>query len=197
MDKSNKGRKFPAEVLTADEVQRLLKACSHKAPTGVRNRAIIALGYRSGLRLFEVLSLAPKDIDIQQGFLNIRHGKGNKSRIVGLDAGTLSLVQNWLDCRSNLGIGSRKLLFSTLQGQPLKTAYIRCLMPRLAEKAGIEKRVHFHGLRHTFAFELSKEKVAVMEIQNALGHSNLGVTSRYLNHLAPIEQIETVRNRTW
>ncbi len=76
-------------------------------------------------------------------------------------------------------------------------AYVRALLPRLARKAGIEKRVHAHGLRHTHAFELANERTPLHVIQQQLGHSNVAVTSRYINHLAPTAVIETIKAREW
>ena len=70
--------------------------------------------------------------------------------------------------------------------------------PRLAKKAGIEKRVHPHGLRHTYAYELAvAEGKPAPLIQAALGHSSLATTDRYLRHIAPAELIETMRSREW
>jgi integrase len=82
-------------------------------------------------------------------------------------------------------------------GQPLEQAYIRALLPRLAKKAGIAKRVHAHGLRHSHAFELANERVPMHVIQQQLGHSNLSITSRYISHLGSSEVVEAMRNRTW
>ena len=69
------------------------------------------------------------------------------------------------------------------------------MLPRLAKKADIEKRVHFHGLRHCFASELSKEGVPVEEIRCALGHSSLATTACYLNHIAPHDLVKRMRER--
>ena len=74
---------------------------------------------------------------------------------------------------------------------------MRHLLPRLAAKAGIEKRVHPHALRHTHAAELAREGVPLNLIQAQLGHSNVATTSRYLAHIAPVEVSETMRQRTW
>ncbi len=63
--------------------------------------------------------------------------------------------------------------------------------------AGIEKRVHAHGLRHTHAAELAREGVPINVIQAQLGHSDLGTTSRYLAHIAPQELIEQMQKREW
>ena len=79
----------------------------------------------------------------------------------------------------------------------MKQDYIRALLPRLARKAGIEKRVHAHGLRHTHAAELAQEGIPVNVIQQQLGHANLAVTSIYLAHIAPQQLIDTMKERKW
>ena len=129
---ANKGKKFPAEPLTADEVRSLLNACSKRAPTGLRNRALIATMYRAGLRLGEALSLLPKDLNAEAGSIRIMRGKGGKSRLVGLDAGAWALLQVWIERRAQLGINGRSLVFCTLDGEPLQPSYVRTMMPRLA-----------------------------------------------------------------
>ena len=75
-------------------------------------------------------------------------------------------------------------LFCTLDGTPVSDDYVRMLLRRLAAKAGIEKRVHPHGFRHSFAVELEAEGVPVTVISKLLGHSSIAVTSRYLDHLS-------------
>ncbi|MHC4253597.1 MAG: tyrosine-type recombinase/integrase [Planctomycetota bacterium] len=108
-----------------------------------------------------------------------------------------AVIERWLDVRKKLKIDGRHPIFCTLKGKPIKTAHVRALLPRLSKKAGIEKRVHAHGLRHTLAAQLAGEKVPINVIQSQLGHSNAATTSRYLQHIAPQELIETMRARTW
>ena len=192
---ANKGRRYPAEVLTPEEVRALVKACSNRAPTGVRNRALVVVLYRGGLRISEALALAPKDVDRAAGTVTVLHGKGDKRRTVGLDPGAFAVLERWLDRRAKLGINGRAAIFCTLQGRPMATAYVRALMPRLARRAGIEKRVHAHGLRHTHAAELAMEGKPVNLIQAQLGHASLAVTSTYLAHIAPAQLIEAMRTR--
>jgi site-specific recombinase XerD len=191
------GKKFPAEVLTQDEVRALYRQTSLRCPTGIRNRALIFMGWRAGLRVSEALDLMPRDVNLQEGYVHVRHGKGDKARIVGLDETTCAVLQRWLDKRTQLGFNGRHPLFCTLHGERMKDAYMRELLPRLARKAGIEKRVHYHGLRHTFAWELSKEgKIRVREIQGLLGHASLATTATYLDHLAPHDLINAIRERS-
>jgi integrase len=88
----NSGRTFPPEVLTADEVKGLIRASSNRALTGIRNRALITVMYRAGLRLSEALALKPKDIDPDAGTITVLHGKGDKRRVVGLDPGSMAIL---------------------------------------------------------------------------------------------------------
>lgn len=187
----------PVEILTSDEVKSLIRACSGRAPTGIRNRAMIALGWRGGLRLGEVLALFPKDLDREAGTVNVLRGKGGKQRTIGLDPTAFALVERWLDRRHELGLNGRQRLICTLKGEPLLQSYVRALMGRLGRKAGIEKRVHFHGLRHAHARELASEGVPVNTIQAQLGHSNLATTHVYLCKIAPQQVIETMQRREW
>ena len=191
------GIKFPAETLTDDEVQRLVKACSNRAPTGIRNRALLVVLYRAGLRIAEALALKPKDLDHDKATIRVLHGKGDKARTVAVDAGALAVIDRWIEVRTKRGINSRAPLFCTLAGKPIEQAYVRALLPRLARKANVEKRVHAHGLRHTFAAQLAAEGVPLNVIQRALGHSSAATTSRYLDHIAPQEVIDVLRERQW
>ena len=192
---------LPPEVLTQQEVMGLLDACSRRAPTGVRNRALIALLWRSGLRISEALALKPADVDKTQGSVRILRGKGAKARTVGIDSQTLDNLSTWLNVRKGYKIGERKALFCQItkgsEGAALDTSYIRHLLPRLAAKAGITKRVHAHGLRHTHAVELLREGKNVVLIQRQLGHSSVAVTNTYLEHLNPQEVIDAVSSRVW
>lgn len=191
-------RKLPAEIYSADEIARLVKACSTRAKTGVRNRALIVVLYRGGLRLSEALALRPKDLDRAAGKVRILHGKGDKARTIGLDDGAFAVLERWLDIRAALpGIGARDPVFCTLKGEPIEPAYVRQLLPRLAVSAGISKRMHAHGLRHSFACELATEGVELRIISDQLGHSSIATTDRYLRHLSPQQVIDTMRARVW
>jgi site-specific recombinase XerD len=184
---------YPPEPLTTDECRRLIGACSPRCPTGLRNRALIVCLWRGGLRCSEALALHPRDLD--NGVLRVRRGKGGKCRTIALDPEAWSVVTTWLERKARLGIAGPVL--STLRGEPMQTSYVRSLFKRLGKRAGIAKRCHAHGLRHTFAAGLADEKVDIRITQRALGHSNLGVTQRYVDHLNPRAVIDALRARTW
>ncbi len=157
---------------------------------------MIALAWRTGLRIGEVLALAVKDVDLDSGTLVVQHGKGDKRRTVGLDAGSAALLARWLQIRKKRGINGASI-FCTLQGGQIDQSYIRHLLPRLARRAGIEKRVHAHALRHTFAVELGREGAPLSTIRDALGHSSAAVTDRYLRRIGAGEAVEFSRRREW
>lgn len=190
-------RKLPAEVLTEGEVQQLISSCSHRAPTGIRNRALIVMLYRGGLRIAEALALKPKDLDPAAGSVRILRGKGHKPRTVGLDPASFSFIDRWLDVRSQRGINGSARLFCTLKGEEMLPSYVRALFTRIGKKARINKRVHPHGLRHTHAAELCRENVPINIIQKQLGHRSLAVTSQYLDHISPKDVIEAMKKREW
>lgn len=197
MPRAAESRKRPADVPTSTEVQALIKACSNRAPTGIRNRALIAVMWRCGLRVGEALALEPRDVDLDNGTLRVRHGKGDQSRTVGLDASAAALLARWIDRRKQLGHNGRKKLFCTLDGRELDQSYVRHLLRRLAAKAGIDRRMHPHALRHAYAAELAREGTPMNVLRDALGHSSLAVTDRYLRDVAPVHVIETMRAREW
>jgi len=189
-------RHFHPEVLTDDEVRRLMAACSAR-PTGVRNRALLVVLYRAGLRINEALSLYPKDVDAVVGAIRILNAKGSRSRTVGMDPEGFAILQRWLDVRGARKITDRAPIFCDLNGEPLRTAYFRVLMPRLAAKAGIAKRVHAHGFRHTHAAQLREEGVDIGIISKQLGHRSIATTARYLDHIAPVAVVQAMRGRKW
>jgi site-specific recombinase XerD len=197
MNLDRPSRRLDADLLTPTEVEQLLRACSSRAPTGIRNRALIALAWRCGLRIGEILALKPKDLDLATGTLVVQHGKGDKRRAVGVDAGTAALIERWLSVREKRKVSARAPVFCTLSGGSIDQSYVRHLLPRLARKAGIEKRTHAHGLRHAFAVELEREGGTITTIRDLLGHSSAAVTDRYLRRLGTGEAIEFARRRSW
>lgn len=193
---SNKGRKFPRETLTTDEVNRFLDAFG-KGPTATRNRALIVVLLRGGLRLQEALDLETRDLNAKRRTIRIRHGKGDKSRIAKIDTAAWALLQLWLDGRGYLALMPSRFdfVFVTLVGAPLSQQYVRAMVKRIGVRAGILKRVHPHAFRHTFAEGLSREGVKLKTIQLGLGHANASTTDAYVRDLHPQELLDAIDNR--
>ena len=135
---ANKGKKYPAEILTPAEIGALFDQISSTTSIGMRNRALITVLYRAGLRHYEALALLPKDLNLATGTIAVLHGKGDRSRIVGIDPGACEVIARWLERRARLGFGPAVPLFTTMQGRPLASSYLKALLPKLGRQAGIE-----------------------------------------------------------
>jgi site-specific recombinase XerD len=216
MTSPSSGKTYPAGMLTPAEVQALISACSPKSATGIRNRALLTLLYRSGLRISEVVGypgrpeqkitlpdggekiqaarppippLKVSDVNLDAHTIRLQHTKSGTAQTRGFHPSATDALARWLDVRRQLGINGRQALFCTLRGEPLSEQYVRALLGRLGAKAGIDKRIHPHALRHTFAVELERAGMPVSQISKLLGHSSIAVTSRYLDHLTNGEAV--------
>lgn len=188
---ANKGRKFPPEIYTSEEIEKLLRAfpCTK---TGIRNRALVATYAYSALRCAEAIDLTPSDINLVECSVLVRSGKGEKRRLVGISAKAVPFIEDWLQCRP-----SSKHLFCTRGGTRLAESYVRWMLKRAAERAGIEHRMHVHGLRHTAIVHAVEAGLSIRLAQRQLGHSSLNTTDVYLNHLKPMAVIEGMRGLEW
>jgi site-specific recombinase XerD len=182
---------WDVEPLTPDEVTAILGKCSKRAPTGIRNRALLMLLYRSGLRITEALTLKPSNVDMKSHSIRIHHGKGDKATVRGFHPSADDALSRWLDKRKELGFRNGPL-FCTLDGGQMSDRYVRDMLKRYAAKAEVTKRVHPHGLRHTYANELRLAGADIVTISKLLGHSSIAVTARYLDHLTNGEAIEAL-----
>ncbi len=105
----------------------------------------------------------------------------------------MDAIERWMDTRKVRKINGRHRLFCTLTASPMKQQYVRQVLPRLARRAVIEKRVHPHGLRHYFAATMVRRGLQPTFIQQLLGHKNLATTTTYLQGLTNGEAVETAR----
>ena len=181
----NKNKKFPPEFYTDDEFRLIINQCSMKCPTGIRNRAILTVLYRAGLRCNALIQIKPKDINPENGTIRILNDKGDKAHTVGMDPGAWPAVLHWAEKRRSIGLNGHHSLFCTLRGESLKSSYLRTLCSRLGRLAGIGKRVHPHGFRHSMAYGMLREGFRIDEIQAQLGHSNAATTFEYLRSVLP------------
>jgi site-specific recombinase XerD len=180
----------------------MLRMLPRRGAIALRNRALIVMLWRCGLRVAEALALEPKDVDLKLGTVTVLQGKGKKRRTVGIDPRACENIARWLEAREDLGLKPHEgKLFVVVQmpyrGRPMKTQNARDLLNVLARRAGVHRRVHPHGLRHTHAFELMKEGVPLPIIQKQLGHNDLATTAHYIDHLAPFEVIDAMQRREW
>lgn len=166
---AKKAKKLP-NVLSIEEVKDLIKATPPK-----RNRLIVEFLYSSGCRVSECVKLKTENINFKERIASIRGGKGNKDRTIILANGWIKQVKKYL--------GKKKVktpyIFSKKNGKPLSTDTVQRIVKKAAEKAGIERHVTPHTLRHSYATHLLEAGENIRKIQELLGHTDLSTTQIY------------------
>jgi integrase/recombinase XerD len=168
---SKEERKLPI-VLNKEEIKRLIDKTEN-----MKHKLLIELLYSAGLRLSECINLKYRDLDINEGVGWVRQGKGGKDRIFMIaDMFKRDLVKYQKD----YGLGNNKDDFIfTVNGRKMSPRGMQVAIKISAERAGIEKDVHVHTLRHTYATHLLENGVDIRKIQKLLGHTNLATTQIY------------------
>jgi integrase/recombinase XerC len=183
--------RYPPHPLTRSQAKALIGAAA-SGQDGLRNAAQLTILYRTGMRCAESCSLDMGDIsDLDNGAMVVRVAKpkgverGVLPREIGIDQQASRQIKLWLRKRGR----SAGPVFVTSTGARVSPAHLRRLIPKLARQCGIERRVHPHAFRHTFARELYDEKLGVVEIMLALGHSSLKTTQKYLRSIGGTEVV--------
>lgn len=173
------GMRLP-EVLSIDEIDRMLAAIDLSKQEGQRNKAIIEVLYGSGLRVSELINLLISNIYTKDGYMLVE-GKGSKQRLVPLSSRSLEEIELWMIDRHLLMVkkGHEDFLFLNRRGSRLTRAMIFTIVKDLAEKAGIHKNVSPHTFRHSFATHLLENGANLRAIQQLLGHESITTTELY------------------
>lgn len=183
------------QPLEPEEMRAVLAVPNKKAPTGLRNRTLVALMAESGLRVSEVVHLRMCDVYKKRDRLRVIDGKGGDRMVYLTEAGTARLVA-WLEVRERI-VPDSEFVFPQLRstayrdplhkaepkarGTQLSTAYVRALTARLGRKAGVERRTNPHAFRHTAATAMIDANYTLPEVQAMLGHKNVATTSVYIH----------------
>ncbi len=173
------GRPLP-NVLSVTEVESVLDAVSTDDVAAFRDRAILEVLYGCGLRVSELCMLKTRDIDLEECLVRV-HGKGGKERLVPLGADARSGVRRYLrELRPSLDRGrSEGRVFLNRRGRPLSRMGVWKILRKYVERAGIEKHVTPHTLRHSFATHLLEGGADLASVQEMLGHADISTTEIY------------------
>lgn len=168
------------DVLTVEEVGRLLAAPTTDDPLYYRDRAMLELAYGAGLRVSEWTALGVKDLLTQDGLVRV-FGKGGKERLVPFGRSALSAAMLYLrELRPRLERGGGKgALFLSARGEPLSRMGAWKILRKYVERAAIAKRVSPHTLRHSFATHLLEGGADLRAVQEMLGHADISTTQIY------------------
>ena len=176
------GRHLP-EVLSVDEIDRMIACIDMSSPLGQRNRAIIETLYGCGLRVSELTGLRISHIYSDEGYI-IVDGKGDKQRLVPIDDIALEQIELYMkNTRSRQVVkrGNDDILFLNNRGSQLSRVMVFYIIKDLCERAGIDKTVSPHTLRHSFATHLLEGGANLRAIQQMLGHESITTTEIYVH----------------
>ena len=172
--------RYLPETLSAPEVERLIAAAAGDSPLELRDRAIVELLYASGLRVSELCNARLENLDLEKGFIRVV-GKGNKQRLVPVGSGARESLDRYLRIGRPELVGKKTggEIFLSVRGRKLTTQRIWQLLGDLAKRAGLDKTVHPHMLRHSFATHLLEGGADLRVIQEMLGHADISTTQVY------------------
>ena len=174
------GRHLP-EVLSYEEIQKMLDSIDLSQPTGHRNKAMIEVMYGCGLRVSELTNLQISDIYRNEGFLRI-FGKGSKERLVPIGDSSLKILFHYIE-GARLHITPKPKFTDTVflnsRGTGLTRQMVFLIVKDLAEKNGITKTISPHTFRHSFATHLLEGGANLLAVQQMLGHASVSTTEIY------------------
>lgn len=173
------GRHLP-EVLTIEEIDRMLEYIDKSTREGQRNAAIIETLYGCGLRVSELCNLKLSDLYLKEEFIKV-NGKGNKQRLVPISPRAIHELKLYFNWR-NEGLIKKDFedyVFISRFGKNISRIMVFHIIKELAEAAGIKKIISPHTLRHSFATHLLEGGANLRAIQAMLGHESIGTTEIY------------------
>ena len=170
-------KKVP-ETLTIEEVTVLLEQPSGNSPKEVRDKAMLELLYATGLRVSELVSLKASDINLSLSYIEC-HDR-NKSRVIPIENAAKSALSRYLvEVRPNMCHNS-EYLFTNIKGEEMSRQGFWKLIKAYAKKAGINKDITPHMIRHSFASHMVNNGADLISLQEMLGHSDISTTQIYL-----------------
>jgi integrase/recombinase XerD len=182
LESPNPQRKLP-DILSADEIDRIINGIDVSVAEGHRNRAIIEVLYGCGLRVSELVSLQISCYFPAKGFVRVI-GKGSKERLVPIGGQAVKAISIYLKQRNELKVkkGNEDILFLNRRGSKLTREMILIMVKRAALNVGIEKNISPHTFRHSFATHLIEGGADLRAVQEMLGHETI-VTTEIYTHL--------------
>ncbi len=176
------GRKLP-DTISTEEIDKIIAAIDLSSPEGERNRAMLETLYGCGLRVSELVNLRCSDLFFAEGFIQVT-GKGDKQRFVPISEYTqkfINIYQKEIRVHQPIQKQASDTLFLNRRGNKLTRAMIFTIVRRLAEKAGIKKKISPHTFRHSFATHLLENGADLRAIQQMLGHESITTTEVYMH----------------
>lgn len=173
------GRRLP-EVLTVEEIDRMIDSIDLSTSHGVRNAAMLELLYSCGLRVSECCELRFQNLSLEHKYLRVM-GKGSKERLIPMSDTAVARIIDYIPIRQEISEkpGCRDFLFLSRLGRPLSRQMVFMVIKELAKEVGIRKSISPHTLRHSFATHLLEGGASLSAIRDMLGHADIATTEIY------------------
>jgi len=181
---SPKVKKRLPRTLTGEDVEKLLTATTREVgPKAQRDTALLELLYATGMRVTELVTLAMDDVNLVAAIVRVRHGKGNKERIIPIHERAVAALKVYVE-RGRPSLArpevDTRALFLNHRGQQLTRQGTWLIIKEYARAAGIQSSVTPHVLRHSFATHmLESQQATLADVQHFLGHANISTTQIY------------------
>lgn len=166
------------EILTVEEVDKLLSMPDQLTDKGIRDRAMLEIMYATGIKVTEMLNLTIYDVNLKLSYIKCR-GIKEKERIIPIGSYAVSCLENYLKIRNKLNIYNLDFVFFNLQGTQMTRQGFWKLVKMYANDADIKKVINSYTLRHSFAVHLLQNGADIKTIQELLGHRDMATTQIY------------------
>lgn len=180
MLRSPKVEKKLPEILSVDEVDKLLQQPDIHTPKGMRDTAMLELLYATGMRVSELLHLHTADLNLDYGYVTCHDGE--KERIIPIGNVSKTALKRYMECARSIFVknNAETALFTNCSGKAMSRQGFWKVLKGYADLAGIEKDITPHTLRHSFAVHMLQNGADVKSVQEMLGHSDISTTQIYL-----------------
>jgi len=185
------------DIIDYREAEQIFKQINTRYARGKRNLALFKLCLNTGMRVSEICNLQTRYINFDKLEVTIKNGKGHKDRKVPFPADIIPYIKEWINEKESRGIESKYLFCSYSkgkEGKKLLPRYIQIVLKNYVNRAGIEKDIHPHCLRHTYSTALFQQSKDLEALRRILGHSRIQTTQIYMNHYSATDLQETIKS---
>lgn len=166
------------EILTIEEVDKLLSMPDTNTEKGIRDKAMLELMYATGMKVTELINLTVFDINLKMNYIKCR-GTKKKERVIPLGSVAVRCIEKYLESRNLYVVADNNLMFVNSRGYKMTRQGFWKIVKEYVEEARLDKHVNLYTLRHSFAVHLLENGADIRSVQELLGHVDLSATQIY------------------
>lgn len=181
------------EILTVEEVNRLLSTPNHNSIKGVRDKAMLEMMYASGIKISEMLNLALDDVDLRFSYLRCKSAKGME-RIIPLGKYCIQWMDKYIKLREELNVNRLDFLFLNNKGEKMSRQGFWKIIKYYAKKAEINKDINLYTLRHSIAVHMIENGADIRSLKELLGYKDISAVQVYIDVIKKNKLMEVYKN---